>query len=195
MKNNENKEKSWWLKNWSNILFVVVLILFLIPSTRFQLQVYINQAFSFSPSIEDEDELEQLIDYQWKLTDQDGKQKNFSSSKGKIAVINYWASWCGPCVAEMPSLHLLYKQYKNEVDFYFIARDEPQAIDNFMLKNNYDFPVYYEISSPPQQMKSNQLPTTFLIDQQGNIRISKTGAADWNSNKINALMRQLLQKQ
>lgn len=189
--NKSASKKSWIAKNWSNILFFIVVILFLIPSTRFQLQVIINRTFSFSPSIENENNLDQLSNYNWQLIDENKKAVNFSSSQGNVVLINFWASWCGPCVAEMPSLQALYNNHKNQVDFYFVARDEVAAIQRFMEKENYDFPIYFEQQNPPDLLLSNQLPTTYLIDKQGKIWIDKTGAADWNSDKMNGLLKKL----
>lgn len=188
----QTDKSTWLIKNWSNILFVILLILFLIPSTRFKMQVYINNVFSFSPSIDNERDWKQLNDYNWQLIDSSGQHVNLSQSKNKIILINYWASWCGPCVAEMPSLQQLYNRHNKDVDFYFIARDEPKAIKDFMQKNDYIFPVFYEQQNPPAVLQNNKLPTTYLIDQKGNIRIFKTGAANWNSEKINTFLSQLL---
>lgn len=194
MKNDTNStpKKTWFAKNWSNVLFVIVVVLFLIPSTRFHLQVFINRTFSFSPSIENEKELNQLEDYNWQLINQNEQAVNFNVSKGKVILINFWASWCGPCVAEMPSLQKLYNTHQNNVDFYFIARDEKKAINHFITRENYDFPIYFEKQSSPKLLESNQLPTTYLIDKSGKIWIKKTGAADWNSDKINNLIEKLV---
>ena len=184
-------KKDWLKKNWSNILFVILVILFIIPKTRFHLQVTINQLFSFSPSIEDENDLVQIDNYNWQLIDESGKLINFKSSEGKVTLINFWATWCGPCVAEMPSLQKAYNQHKNNVDFYFVARDEVKKVEAFLDKENYNLPIYYEKQNPPKVLQSNQLPTTYLIDKKGNIWVQKTGAADWNAEKINELISNL----
>jgi thiol-disulfide isomerase/thioredoxin len=189
---NTPSKRNWFSKNWSNILFVILVILFLIPSTRFHIQVYINRAFSFSPSIVDKEQLNQLTDYNWQLRNEQNELINFKASKGKVVLINFWASWCGPCVAEMPSLQELYNLHHNEVDFYFVARDKQKAIQQFMANENFDFPVYYEQENTPELLQSNQLPTTYLIDKEGKIWISKTGAADWNSEELNDLLEKLI---
>jgi peroxiredoxin len=92
----------------------------------------------------------------------------------------------------MPSLQELYNLHHNKVDFYFVARDKQKAIQQFMANENFDFPVYYEQENTPELLQSNQLPTTYLIDKEGKIWISKTGAADWNSEELNDLLEKLI---
>lgn len=188
----ETSKKSWIQRNWSNLLFFVFILLFLIPSTRFQLQIFINRALSFSPKIENESKRSTLTDYNWQLVSQSGEKIQFSDAKDEVIFINVWASWCGPCVAEMPSLQALYDSYKKDVAFYFVAQDEKNAVEDFMKKNNYNLPVYYSQQNPPKVLQSNQLPTTYLIDKKGSIWINKTGVANWNSEKVNALIENLI---
>jgi peroxiredoxin len=94
----------------------------------------------------------------------------------------------------MPDLQKLYSDFKDEVDFYFITSEEPQVVNSFLEKRNFNLPVYYFLSSPPDLLKSSSLPTTFLIDRNGQIIMKKTGAANWNSKAVRATIDKLKQR-
>ena len=193
-KNKEFNIKRWLKKHWSNLLFGLFLILMLFPATRTPIQVTINRIFSFSPSLIAADKQENLTTYNWQLIEINGNETNLENSKGKLTLINVWATWCPPCIAEMPSLQALYEDYNNQVDFYFIANDNPEAVSNFMNKHSYTFPVFVQASNAPKLLESSSLPTTFLIDKKGKIVVNKTGAANWNSDQFRAKLDQFLKE-
>ena len=141
----------------------------------------------FSLEIDKEDQIH-VKDFNWTLQDRDGKMINMASFKGQVIVVNLWATWCPPCVAEMPSFQKLYDDYGDKVVFLFVANDEPEKVERFLAKNGYELPVFFQISMAPEEMNSNALPTTYMIDSEGNIVASKTGAADWDSGKVRSLL-------
>ena len=175
-------------KHWSNILFGVLIVLLFIPQTGRPIKVFINRLFAFSPSVESVDERVKLESYNWELVDLNGNSVDFNDFKGKKILVNFWATWCPPCIAEMPSLQALYSDYKNKVVFLFVTNEDDAAISKFLSKNNYDIPIYRRISTPPKAIQTNSLPSTFLINEAGEIVIDKTGAADWNTDKVRALL-------
>lgn len=181
-------------KNWSNILFFGFLALLIIPQTRMPIQVFVQRLISFSPSQKSEENRETLKDYNWSLTELRGEEINFSQSKGRIAIVNFWATWCPPCVAEMPSFQKLYDTYGDRVDFYFVTSEKPDKVNKFMEKNGYTLPIYLQSYKAPDDLESNVLPTTYLLSKSSEIVIDETGAADWNSKKMRALLDQLLAK-
>lgn len=156
------------------------------------IQVFVQRLISFSPSEKAEEEREALEDYDWKLQQMNGEDVNFSQSKGNVAIVNFWATWCPPCVAEMPSFQKLYNTYGDNVDFYFVTSEKPEKIENFMKKNQYTLPVFLQTYEAPKQLESSVLPTTYLISKSGKIIIEEEGSADWNSDKMRVLLNQLL---
>jgi len=168
-------------KQWSNILFFLFVLLLLIPQTRMPIQVFLNRTFAFSPSVTEASKREKITTYEWFLSDLDNQVMDFSSSQGKPIFVSFWATWCPPCIAEMPSIQEFYEKYGEEVDFYLVARDASSSVEAFLNKNSYTFPVYFEASPTPHLLDSNALPTSFLIHPNGEIMIKKTGAADWAS--------------
>ncbi|GGG60253.1 TlpA family protein disulfide reductase [Bizionia arctica] len=181
--------------NTSNIIFLIVIVLLIIPQTRQPIQVFMNKGLAlFGPSIIEETEREKLTDYSWQLLSDSGESFDFNDAKGKVVVINFWATWCPPCIAEMPSLEALYSSYKDEVVFLFVSDEDPKAIANFMTKNNYSFQYYSPKSSNPKLFDVSGIPRTFIIDKKGQIVIDKTGAANWNSDGVRNQIEQLLKE-
>jgi thiol-disulfide isomerase/thioredoxin len=171
-------------KQWSSLLFVVVVVVLILPSTRLPIQIFINKIIAFSPSEISQDERESINDYEWYIKNANGKTVNFENSEDKIILLNYWATWCAPCIAEMPDLQILYGDYKDKMDFYFVTSDSENLVSPFLKKRNLDIPIYYLLSEPPKSLQSQKLPTTFLINREGEIVMKKTGAANWNSASV-----------
>jgi len=130
--------------------------------------------------------------YEWKLMDRQGAPFDFAEVKDEVVLINFWASWCGPCIQEMPSLQTLYNDYGHTVRFLFVAQDEKIKVNAFMAKKDYDFPVYYSLSMQPGLFISKSMPTTYILDKSGKIILAKTGAKDWNDPEIRTLLDALL---
>ncbi len=176
-------------KTISNIIFVILIGLLLYPPTK----VYFIRLVSFAPSTITEEKREELADYNWKLKGLNTETVDFNSLKEKVVFVNFWATWCPPCVAEMPSIQKLYDDYKDKVAFVFISNEDWTTIDTFYKEKGYDLPSYNILSKVPDQLVSNSIPATFVIDKNGTIVIDKKGPADWNSDKIRKLLDELLQ--
>lgn len=179
-------------KNWSNLLFGVFILALIIPQTRIPIQVALQRFISFSPSEIDKEDRTLLKDYQWNLANLNSERINFSQSEGKVVLINFWATWCPPCIAEMPELQELYDTYGDRVDFYFITNEKPKPINFFLEKKGYNFPVYLQTESSPKVLASSSLPTTYVISKSGEIIMQKSGAASWNSDKVHQVLDKLL---
>ena len=179
----------------SNILFIVALALLIIPQTRKPIQVFLNKGLAlFSPSIINKKDSEKLANYNWDLIDESNNRFNLSDAKGKVILINFWATWCPPCIAEMESLQKLYNKFSSnqKVVFLFVTSDPSEKIKAFKEKENYTFPVYRQISKEPNVFNVSSIPKTFIIDKESNILVDKTGASNWESNKIVKLIEGLI---
>lgn len=177
---------------WTDIILVVLIVAMLIPQTRKPIQILVNQIFSFSPSVTEKEDREKLADYNWILQDLEGSRVDFSDYKGKVILVNYLATWCPPCIAEMPRLQELYTDYQDKVAFFFVSGEEPETVRKFLKKKNFDLPVYNMLSTDPKPLDGYSLPSTYVIDKKGNIVIHKVGAADWNSQKTRETLDELL---
>ncbi len=179
---------------WSNIIIVVLVLVLVIPATRKPIQIFLNKVFAFSPSVTAEEDRTALADYNWVLEKNNKEHLNLSEYKGKVILINFWATWCPPCIAEMPSLELLYGDYKDKIVFLFVSDEDRETVTGFLHRKQFSFPAVRPLSDSPQPLDGKILPTTYLIDKEGNIIISRVGAADWNSEKVRNTIEGLLQK-
>ena len=177
----------------NNIIFLIVIAVFLIPQTRKPIQVLLHKGLALiSPSVINNEETSVYVDYNWKLKEENGTVLNFETIKGKVVLVNFWATWCPPCIAEMPSIQKLYDDYKDKITFVFVSNENWSIIDDFYIKNSYNLPTYNTFSKVPGQLKSNSIPATFIIDKKGNIVTDKKGAANWNSTKVRKLLDELI---
>ena len=176
-----------------NGLFILGIILLVFTPVGFYARVYIGRLLSSSAAVVKEGMQVSLDNYEWDLRDTHGNDFDFKDQKGKVVLVNFWATWCPPCVAEMPSLQELYKGYGDKVVFMFVAQDKPEKVEAFIKKHQYsDLPVYYERTKAPSLLASKVLPTTYILDKEGKIRVAETNAADWNTDKIKSLLDSLL---
>ncbi|WP_281616148.1 TlpA disulfide reductase family protein [Flammeovirga sp. SubArs3] len=127
-------------------------------------------------------------DYSWKMLEWNTqKQIQLSDFKGKTVFINVWASWCPPCIAEMPSIQSLYDQLKNNEDVVFIMLnidEDKEKANKFLKRKNYTFPIYERNSPTPEIFQSRSIPVTFVINKQGEIIYSHKGIANYDSQSF-----------
>ena len=116
--------------------------------------------------------------------DLEGNPHKLSDFEGKPVVLNFWASWCGPCKSEMPDFEAAYKQYGEEIHFLMVnmtdgARETVDRAKEFVSQNGYTFPVLYDTESNAAMTYGvYSLPTTYFIDAEGYGAAQATGAID-----------------
>ncbi|MBZ4675789.1 MAG: redoxin [Anaerophaga sp.] len=188
-----SRKKRWWTIVL-DFLFMAFVIVMLFPGTRKPVSVFLIRQTLFSPSETDKVVFLSENDWQLSLT-RTGEQKelNLENFKGKPLFVNFWATWCPPCVAEMPSIQRLYDEYKDKVAFLLISNENAAVINRFIEKNEYSMPVYSLLSNVPAVFETSTIPSTYLVSPSGRLLISKTGAAKWDSPKIKKILNQLLQ--
>jgi thiol-disulfide isomerase/thioredoxin len=175
-------------KTFLNIGFLLFIVLLFYPPTK----VFFIRLISFSPSIEKVEDRKEIIDYNWYLKGLNTENVNFNDVKGKVLFVNFWATWCPPCVSEMPEIQKIYNDYKDKVDFLFVTSDDWETAEKFYKKRKYDLPTYNQLTKRPDILFSKSIPATFVIDKKGKIAIDKRGAANWNSNSVRKLLDRLV---
>ena len=107
--------------------------------------------------------------------DADGNEVSLADFRGKPVILNFWASWCGPCKSEMPDFQEVYDEYGEEVHFLMVnltdGGDETvESASNYIENNGYDFPVYFdEDLSAARAYVVNSVPRTYFIDAEGHL--------------------------
>ncbi len=182
---------------WFDFLLGVFIVLLIIPQTGQPIRIGINRlkTMVWSPSIEKTEEQVHIPAFEYSLRNLDQERVTQRIGDGQITFLSFWATWCAPCVAELPSIETLYQDYKDRINFVLVTHEDPEVVQRFLDKRNIDLPVCFPVSVPPEVLQSKSIPTNFLIDAEGNIRIKETGAANWNSKKVRELLNKLLKNQ
>jgi len=124
-----------------------------------------------------------------------GANASLSSYKGKIVILNFWATWCPPCRAEMPSMEKLYQRFKNQ-GLEILAVDLGESavtVRRFIQNNRYTFPVMLDTDNRIGSLYGIQaIPTTFIIDREGKIIARVIGSIEWDSPQVIAAFEALL---
>jgi thiol-disulfide isomerase/thioredoxin len=178
----------------SNLLWLILIVALIIPQSRRAIQVTMHSLFSKVNSAEILEPENRVIlsTFNWNLLDEDNQRINFSKAKGKVVLINFWATWCPPCIAEMDSLEDLYKAYGNEVVFMFVTNDDMELVDAFKTKKGYTLPVYNPLTQIPKEFETRSIPRTFILNKKGEIVVDEKGAVDWNSEDVHQTLNDLL---
>jgi peroxiredoxin len=118
-----------------------------------------------------------------------------SDYKGKIVLLNFWATFCVPCRLEMPSLQALSEKYHNDdVEIVAISVDHGRvkSVKKWITKNNLDFPIALEGQDAGNIYEVSALPVTFIIGKQGQLIGRILGEREWNSEETTELIESLL---
>lgn len=123
-----------------------------------------------------------------------GEVARLSDFKGKVVFFHVWATWCGPCVMELPTVVRLADQFKDNpnVRFVLVSIDEQLTdLDAFIEKKGLHLPVYTLQSSLPSELQTEGIPATFFIDRAGKIRREQVGSYEWDRQSMVDELRQL----
>lgn len=128
------------------------------------------------------------------FADENFETKNIAQYRGKVIFLNIWASWCPPCIAEMPSIASLYDQLEGDEDVVFLLVSMDESFDDakkFMTSRNFDLPIYHYRGRDREAYPSDLIPTTYVITPDGRIAMEKKGMAKYDSPEFVEFLEKL----
>lgn len=121
------------------------------------------------------------------LIDENGKKIALSELKGKVVFINLWATWCGPCVEEMPSISSLKKKFKDNKNIVFVLLNveaDFKKSKKFMKDKNHDLPIYIAGKTIPSKYFQEAIPTTLIFNKNGDLEAKIQGGRNFDDPEI-----------
>jgi len=182
----EYKKKSK-LSKFFDFLLLVILLMVLIPSTRVKIQqLLLNIGITSSGKIENSNISVPKSFYNWQLVSSTGEVFDMQLCKNKVVFINFWATWCSPCVAELPYIDDLNQKFKDNANVVIVTVvDESfKKVNPFMKKRGFFFDVFQSKIGLPSFLNKGSIPYTIIIDKEGKLVLEKTGSYKWNSKQI-----------
>lgn len=141
-------------------------------------------------------EEERKASYNFWVEDFEGNKIQFSEFEGEVVFLNFWATWCPPCVAEMPDIHDLYGKQNSKVTFVMISLDsDEKKAREFIKRKEFEFPVYFLRSTLPDTYETHSIPTTYVIDKEGFLKVENHGMAKYDTDSFVALLDNLAEGQ
>jgi thiol-disulfide isomerase/thioredoxin len=136
------------------------------------------------------------FDYNFVVRNQQGQRINFSDYKGKVIFLNVWATWCGPCRAELPTIEQLYhKSGSDSIVFVMLAVDPSEhesRVTSYIAKNKYTFPVFRPSGYLTEQLNVPSIPTTFVVSKDGKIVSKEIGATNFDTARFRKFLSKLI---
>jgi len=137
------------------------------------------------------------FDFNFTVRSLTGKRVPFEQYKGKVIFLNLWATWCGPCRAEMPTIQSLYEKMDTAVVKFVILsidRDSDEAkVGKYITQSKYTFPVFRPSGYLTQQLNIDYIPTTFIINKEGKIVSKEIGGTNFDTAKFKKFLLSLTQ--
>lgn len=124
----------------------------------------------------------------------DGERTSFQAYEGKTIFLNFWATWCLPCIAEMPNIQKLYESFEHNDEIVFVMLSLDENHNNartFMERKNFTLPVFFLVDRKPSVYNSTAIPTTYVISPDGYIVTEKRGMANYNTESFKKFLLSL----
>jgi thiol-disulfide isomerase/thioredoxin len=184
--------------NFSNLSTAIILLLLAFitfnPSAKAKLIEGLMMVGLFQPTIVNNPERSEVAP-DLSFIDEQNKQIKLSDLRGKVVFLNFWATWCPPCIAEIPSINRMSNYLKDNGDFIVLMVDVDGNLiqsQQFLAKRNVELSPVKINKAIPEGFISNTIPTTLVLDKAGRVVFRQEGGADYSSKKFTGLLNQLL---
>jgi thiol-disulfide isomerase/thioredoxin len=190
-------DKSIYKKAGNYIFLGLLLVLLFNPNAKAWLLRQVMSTGLFNAGIKKEatavNKTNSLANFSYR--DEKGNVLSTVNLKGKVVFINFWATWCPPCRAEMPALNDLYNKLHADDRFVFLFLNEdndPQKAASYLQSNGFAMPLLSSSGSVPSEIYSGSLPTTIVLNKDGQIVYKHEGIAKYNTTEFIQQLKDLL---
>ncbi len=195
----EGLRKAWnYIRPW--VVFVAVMLILRYTGALSGISILTGRALMETGVMDasaDEPAVAKKFNYNFTIKDLDGNVIDVKEFKGRTIFLNLWATWCGPCRMEMPSIQNLYNQVDKEKIMFIMLSIDQQGdlgkVKSYIKDKEFTFPVYTPASILPNQLQVGMIPSTFVVNPEGRIVASETGAANYDTPEFKALLEKLVQ--
>ncbi|MDR2271621.1 MAG: TlpA family protein disulfide reductase [Sphingobacterium sp.] len=188
-----------------NVVFVLLIGLLIWPTSRGYFQQMLMKIGLFKPKLEAPKQTGKTtgaaaanrVDHAVSFVNHLGETVQVSDLKGKVVFINFWATWCGPCRAEMPSINVLYDKFKDNPAVVFLIVEiegDKEKAAAFVKNEKLTLPISYPNSDIPKEWLSESIPTTVILDKEGNLATRHEGMADYSTPDVATFIQDLINK-
>jgi thiol-disulfide isomerase/thioredoxin len=130
------------------------------------------------------------MSYSGWVEDLAGGRRELASLAGRVAVVHLWATWCGPCVRELPQIQALADSLAGDgVAVVAISEEDPRTVRVFLEKRGLRPPVYVARQPLPEEFRTSAIPATFIVAPDGAIVVKQVGAAGWDHASVRRYLR------
>ena len=130
------------------------------------------------------------------IFDRGGVKTDLTHEKDRLMIVHFWATWCPPCVEEIPALTKFWNDYKNrsDVSLYTISVDKDwKTVDDFLKKTPSTLPMYRDVNAATaKRFGSSQYPETYIINKNGRVLFRVQGAVDWSNPEVRSRIDQMI---
>lgn len=165
---------------WTTAIILVVIAVYATKNYNSKSNIVIN------PPPNEQEKFNLMEDYDFTLEDLNGNKVTLSQLKGKKVFLNFWATWCPPCKAEMPDMEKLYQETKDS-DLVMLAvnvGEDKKTVQDFITKNNYNYTILLDTDGKISQLyQVSGIPTSYFIDTEGYLDGGTSGAIPLESMK------------
>jgi thiol-disulfide isomerase/thioredoxin len=189
------KLKEWWRSRWiKNVIFLLALgVLFFTGAGQWVHLKFIQLSLS-APEREPSEfaPAENLFHFAFEIMDESGESDLLSQKMGKPMFVNFWATWCTPCLAEFSSIEELRNQMP-ELQVICITSENEAVFDKYVSSTSHQLDFYKQLSKTPVQLEHRVIPASFLVGSDGKILFQHFGAANWSDPETVAHLKSLIQ--
>lgn len=192
------KTKRKTLIEW--LVLIAVILVFAYTGWHKPLIVQLQRAMIYtgllSPDISQPPVVTNHGVYDLTLRDEDSNLRMLSEFRGKVIFINFWATWCPPCRAEMPGINSLFSKMQDRNLEYIILtteRDFGKAME-YKANEGFDFPIYQLAGKLPAVYQESAIPRSYVVSRDGRLIMEHTGLADYDSRKFREFLKKALEE-